>query len=248
MPVESGGPIFAYSAGAELEHLRHGRDRLDVVDQRRRRVETGDRRERRLRARLAALAFERLEQAGLLAADVRAGAAVQDDRDAVEQVGLVHFVERGADDLELGEVLAADVDEDVLRADRVRGDQAALDQPVRNAQHDLAVLERPRLRLVGVHRQVRRLRRVARDEARLAARGEERAAAAAQVRVEQLLDHLLRLHLARRLELHVAARGAVVDERGERALLRAGEDDVPSRHCAGSSTMCGTSSGFTGSR
>ena len=40
------------------------------------------------------------------------------------------------------QVLAADVDEDVLRLDRVRRDQAALDQPVRDAEHDLAVLER----------------------------------------------------------------------------------------------------------
>ena len=39
-----------------------------------------DRRERRLRARLAALALERVEQRRLLAADVGAGAAVDDDR------------------------------------------------------------------------------------------------------------------------------------------------------------------------
>ena len=45
-----------------------------------------DRGERRLRARLAALALERLEQRGLLAADVRAGAAVDDDRDVAAQL------------------------------------------------------------------------------------------------------------------------------------------------------------------
>ena len=71
---------------ADLEHRRRGRDRLDVVDGRRRGVEAGDRRERRLRARLAAPALERLEQRRLLAADVGAGAAVEDDRDVAEQL------------------------------------------------------------------------------------------------------------------------------------------------------------------
>ena len=72
---------------AHLEHRRHGRDRLDVVHGGRRRVEAGDRRERRLRPRLAALALERLEERGLLAADVRAGAAMDHDGDAAEEVG-----------------------------------------------------------------------------------------------------------------------------------------------------------------
>ena len=179
---------------AELEHLRDGRDRLDVVDQRRGRVEPRDRRERRLRARLAALALERLEQRGLLAADVGAGAAVQDDRHFAEQPRLARLGERVSHDLELGQVLAADIDEDVLRLDRVRRDQAALDQPVRDAQHDLAVLERPRLRLVGVHGDVDRLGNLVRrgDEARFAPRREERTAAAAQIRLDEQLGHLVR--------------------------------------------------------
>ena len=62
------------------------------------------------------------------------------------------------EDLVLRQVLAADVDEDVRRLDRVRGDQAALDQPVRHLRHHLAVLERARLGLVGVDDEVRRLR------------------------------------------------------------------------------------------
>ncbi len=207
---------------ADLEHLRHRRDRLDVVDQRRRGVEAGDGRERRLRARLAALALERLEQAGLLAADVRAGAAVDHDLDVAEDAGGARLVERALHRLGLGEVLAADVDVDALRLDRVRRDQAALEQPVRDAQHDLAVLERARLGLVRVDGDVDRLRDLVGrgDEARLAPGREERAAAAAQVRLDQLLGHVLRRHRAHPLELGVAAHGAVVGEVAERALLR----------------------------
>ena len=105
-----------------------------------------------------------------------------------EQAGVPRLVDRGLQHLVLRRVLAADVDEDVARLDRVRGDQAALDQPVRDLQHDLAVLERPGLGLVGVDREVDRLRDLVgrRDEARLASRREEGAAAAAQVRLDQL--------------------------------------------------------------
>ena len=236
VPVESGGaPICAYSFGAELEDLRHRRDRLDVVDQRRRGVDAGDRRERRLRARLPALALERLEQRRLLAADVRAGAAVDHDLHVLEQPRCAGLPEGAGQRLVLGEVLAADVDVDPLRLDRVRRDQAALEQPVRHAQHDLAVLERPRLRLVRVDRDVDRLRDLVRrrDEARLAARREERAAAAAQVRLDQLLGHRLRRHRPRPLELHVAAGLPIGLEVAQRRLLGAGEDEHrPVSHCA----------------
>src|SRR5690606_12252328 len=57
---------------------------LDVVDDRRAIVEAEHGREEgRLDARVRALALERLDQAGLLAADVGRGAAVDDDVAAV---------------------------------------------------------------------------------------------------------------------------------------------------------------------
>ena len=55
-----------------------------------------------------------------------------------------HRLERVAQDLELALVLASDVDEDVLRLDPVRGDEAALEEAEGHAQHDLPVLERTR--------------------------------------------------------------------------------------------------------
>ena len=79
----------------------------------RRVVEALDRRERRPRARLAAPALERVEQRRLLAADVRAGAAVDDDLDVAEDPRVARLVDGGLEDLVLGQVLAADVDEDV---------------------------------------------------------------------------------------------------------------------------------------
>ena len=88
---------------------RHVGERLDVVDQRRPAVEALDRRERRLQARVAALALERVEQRRLLAADVGAGAAVDDQlevavaaEDVLAEVArLVGFGDRGVEDVGL---------------------------------------------------------------------------------------------------------------------------------------------------
>ena len=59
------------------------------------------------------------------------------DLDAAEELRLARLLDRGGEDLVLRQVLAADVDEDVGRLDRVRGDEAALDEPVRDGRHDL---------------------------------------------------------------------------------------------------------------
>jgi len=121
-------------------------------------VEALDGRERRLQARVAALALERVEQSRLLAADVGAGAAVQDQRqrklraeDPLADVArLAGLRDRGIEDPRLLLVLAADVDEGMVRATGMGGDDDALDQPVRALLHQLAVLERAGLGLVGV--------------------------------------------------------------------------------------------------
>jgi hypothetical protein len=61
--------------------VRHGGERLHVVDRGGQAERAGLRRERRLDARVAALALEGVEHRGLLAADVRPGAAVHHDVD-----------------------------------------------------------------------------------------------------------------------------------------------------------------------
>ena len=73
-PANAGKP-----SGTAPQNRRHHRDRLDVVDRRRAAVEADLRREWRLQARLALLALQALEQRGLLAADVGAGAAMEVD-------------------------------------------------------------------------------------------------------------------------------------------------------------------------
>ena len=223
------------SLGAELRVpgaalLDDDRDRgqgLDVVDQRRRGVQPRDRRERRPRPRLAAVTLERLEQRGLLAADVRAGAAMEDERDVAEQLRVAHLVGSSLQHLVLGRVLASDVDEDVLRPDRVRRDQAPLDEPVRNPAHDLPVLERPRLGLVGVGNDVRRLARHLRrlDEAELAPHRKACAAPPAEGRRRDLLDHLLAGQPTRLLERCVTADRPVLGELRQVAVVGAREDE-----------------------
>ena len=96
-------------------------------------------------------------------------------------------------------------------AGRVAHDQDALEQRVRVAQQQLAILERSRLGLVGVDDDVARLG--GGQEARLAAGGEAGAAAAAQARGRDGLDDLLARHrLDGALELRVAAVLLVVGE------------------------------------
>ena len=75
------GPEVLEPLGAVVDDVGDVGEGLDVVDQRRAAVEALDRGERGLQARVAALALERVEQRRLLAADVGAGAAVDDELD-----------------------------------------------------------------------------------------------------------------------------------------------------------------------
>jgi hypothetical protein len=80
VPVLFGVPSLGVFRAAHLEDVLHVAEGLDVVDDGRAHVEAERGGEiRRLDARIGALAFERLDQAGLLAADVGAGAAVHVD-------------------------------------------------------------------------------------------------------------------------------------------------------------------------
>jgi hypothetical protein len=218
--------------GAHRHDRRDGGDRLNVVDLRRRHVEALQRRERRPRPRLPAPALERVEQRRLLAADVRAGAAVHDDLHVAEEPGGARVFDRALQHLVLGQVLAADVDEDALREDRVRGDQTALDQPVRDAPHDLAVLERARLGLVRIHDEVRRPCSAAVDQARLASGREPGAAAASQRGRHEVLDESVGVDRQRLRQCLVASDSAVLLEPREVPLVRSGQQELTRRHGA----------------
>ena len=159
--------------GAELGELgaavvddpRQVGERLDVVDDGGLQVEAlGGGEERRLEARHAAVALEALDERGLLAHDVGAGAPVEHDVDGevgaedvlADVAGGVGVVERLGDAL-LGQGhLAAHVEERLGGADRVAGDEHALDELVRVLLHEEPVLVGAGLGLVAVHHEVAR--------------------------------------------------------------------------------------------
>ena len=187
---------------AALDDRRHVAHRLDVVDHGRAAVEADHGRERRLDARLRPLPFERLDQRGLFARLVGAGAAVHVDlavlaaaEDVLPQVaGGAGLGDLGLElPLQVVE-LAADVDVADLGADRPAADDAAFEQQVRVALEQHVILERARLALVGVDQQVLRLGDVLRDEAPLHAGREAGAAAAAQAGLLHLVDDRLGRH------------------------------------------------------
>ena len=94
---------------------------------------------------------------------------------------------QGALELETGLVeLAADVDMGSVCADEPGGDGHALDEAMGSAQHDLAVLEGPRLALVRVDDDVLRRRALPQDGVPLDRGGEAGAAAALKPRDLQL--------------------------------------------------------------
>ncbi len=165
-----------------------------------------------------------------------------DDRDVAEQLARAHLLERVDEHLELVLVLAADVDEDVLRLDPVRRDQAALEEAERDAQHDLAVLERARLGLVGVDDEVVRLRRSGRASGRSSTCGPwgrtRRRDRAGRTRSAPRSPRPGVIARARASAGEPAA-GVVVLDLGDRAAVRAGEDDLgsPQRQPRRSSTQ-----------
>ena len=143
-----------------------------------------------------------------------------------DEPGRLGLVERGVEDVGDVGVLAADEDE---RASDARGparDQHPLDQQVRVALHELAVLEGARLGLVGVADEV--LVHVALgQEGGLLAHREAGAAAAAHAGGEQLVEDLLRLHLhGARAAARSRPRVAVAVERVQAGVVDALEEEA----------------------
>ena len=211
------------------EDLRHVEERLDVVLDGRLAEQPDLGRERRLVPRLAAIALDRLEQRRLLAADIRAGADAQLDvegeagaEDVVAEQARRARLREGVLEARVRErVLRAHVDEAALAAGRVRRDRHRLDERERVAFHQHPVLERARLRLVGVAHEVVRLRRLARNRLPLGARRERGAAAAEQVRLRHRAEDTVPAELERAVERGVAAARAI---RVERLRIDAGGD------------------------
>src|SRR5215217_1455039 len=170
-------------------------DRLDVVHGGRVAIDAHAGRERRLETGLALLAFERFHQGGFFAADVGAGAVMDDDVQIpavyivlADQLGVVGFLNGLLKTLALAHELAAHVDEGKVRIHGAGCQQAPLDQMVRIVAQDLAVLARAGLGFVGVDEEI--MRAAIADlghEAPLEAGGEASAATAAQTRTLDLI-------------------------------------------------------------
>ena len=136
----------------------------------------------------------------------------------VQETRCPELVERRLQPHAGGRVLLAQIDVALGRAERPHREHGRLDHQVRPELHDVAVLDRSRLALVGVHDDVRRAR-LARDRLPLHAGREAGAAVSREPRGLQLLDDPLeRGRLAQ--EREAAARLVV----GERRVTRAEPD------------------------
>ena len=186
---------------------------LDVVDDRRRTEKPDDGRERGLEPRMSPLAFQGLEQGRLFAADVGPRAAVDEDVEVEprpEDVFPQEVLQAGVGDGRLqppgdGFIFAADVDIRRVDAHGVRGDDDPLEEKVGIVEHDIAVLERPRLPLVGVDAQIPGTGQVLRDEPPLDAGRESRPAPAAEIRRLHFAQDLGGRHLQGLADGRVAA-------------------------------------------
>ena len=131
---------------------RHVAERLHVVDDSGLSVQTFDGRKRRLEARLPAKPLERLDERGLLSADVRTCAAMHDDvaietaaQDVLADVpARPGLLDCALEQESLVVVLTADVDERGVHLERVRRDQESLDELVRVLIDEVPILEAPR--------------------------------------------------------------------------------------------------------
>ncbi len=151
--------------------------------------------------------------------------AAEDVRPQVAR--LIRFGDRGVEDVGLLVVLAADEDEGVAGVGGEGGDRDPLDQLVRVALHQLAVLEGAGLGLIRVAAEVLG-HLAAGQEGGLFAHRESGAAAAAQAGVFELLEDLVLLQvLVGALLRRVAAGQALVAVEGaQRRVLGVLEQDA----------------------
>ncbi|MPM97239.1 hypothetical protein SDC9_144412 [bioreactor metagenome] len=175
-------------------------------------------RERRAETRGAALAFQRSDERGFLAADEGAGALLDDDLQLApaDDVELV-FADLPDGDFEVADrhrIFGAAVDEQLGRAGGVGGDQHAFEHLVRNRFHQRAVHERARVALVGVADQDLLRCVFGGEEAPLGSGREAAAAASAQAGELHFVHHFGGSHGKRAFEPVIAAVGGVVLETG----------------------------------
>ena len=183
------------------DNVLHVAERLDVVDDGRAHPQTEHGRKiRRLDARIRTLAFERFDEAGFLAANVGACAAMNVNFQIVaraknifaEKIFRARFLDGAIQNLRSFRHFATDVDIGQLHVVREAGDDHAFDQLMRIFVHDLTILERARFGFVGIANEINRLAALAVNEAPLQSAGETSAAATAQAGDFHVLTDLFR--------------------------------------------------------
>ena len=205
----------------------HGGEAQHVVDHRRLAEQPVVGGQRRLGADLPALALDRVEQRGFLAADIGSGTDADLERERRDERG--RAADRFLHGADRKRIFRADIDVAIARAGSVTGDRHAFDQAIGVALHQHAVGEGAAVALVGVADDV--LGRTGREQhgVPLDAGREAGAAAAAQARQLDGVDDRLGLHRARRGEPGPAAvRTVVIEaERVGDAAAREGEALLP---------------------
>src|ERR1035437_5949375 len=174
---------------AHRDDVLHVAERLDVVDDGRAHPQAEHRRKiRRLDARIRPLAFERFDEAGFLAANVSARAAMDVNFQIVtgaenvfaEEIFLAGFLDGAIQNFRAFGHFAAYVNVGELHVVREARDDHAFDQLMRIFVHDLAILECARLGFIRITNQINRLAALAVNETPFESAGKTRAAATAQ--------------------------------------------------------------------
>ena len=177
------------SFAAFVNDGRHGAQCFYVVDNRGAAIQSHDRGEGRLDARVAALPFERLHQRRFLAAFICARAGVSQQikvktgaQNVFAQVaGGISFGDGGVHNVQHVAVFAANVDEALMRVDGATGNDHAFNQLVRVHLHQRPVLAGARLAFIRVAKHVLCFRRILWHERPLHSRWEACATTSAQV-------------------------------------------------------------------
>ena len=195
------GVVLAAEPGepgrAPAKDGRNDRDGLDIVDRRRAAVEPGIGGERGLDPRHPLLALKAFQQPGLLAADIGAGAAMDDDVEipprsagvGADQPGFARFLDRRFQPFRLAEEFAPDIDEGGMGSHGETGEQRTFNQFMRIVPYDIAILAGSGLALVRIDDQVGRPAvRFLRHERPFQPGREPGSAAAAQAGILDLLD------------------------------------------------------------
>src|SRR5450830_27072 len=184
----------------DVQHEWHGREGFRVVDRGWFAIQAKRGRERRLEARLAFFAFQRFQQRGFFAADVRAitMVCVQLERElathdlVAQEAGGTRLFQCIFETQVVLENFAVDIVIAHGDAHGISANRHAFDQRMGIVTNDVAVLESARFAFICIADEVFLARELARHEAPFQAGRETRAATAAQGRSLEVGDDLFR--------------------------------------------------------